>query len=126
MSLLNSFIKQFLTFLGELEESYPEVKEIRKGIDLVENFRKINPRLIHELFYKYVYIPFYDDIKNKDMKLIQKKVTEEYSNHSEFPMFMNIFLTNQSTMSDNNKEAVWKYLFVLCTLSKKIEEGKGV
>lgn len=126
MSLLNSFVKQLLTFSKELEASYPDVKELHKGVELIDNCRKINPRLIHELFYKYIYIPFYKDIKNKEIQSIQTKISSDRSIHSAFPLFIELFTTHWNTMSDNNKEVIWKYLFILCSLSEKIEERKGV
>ena len=124
MSLLGAFNNQLIRFFEELLETFPEEKEIKMGLEALQGAKKINPKLILDLFYMHVYVGAHEAIENEDEVAVteysHRKVASEFN---EMSSALLIFDKHWKTMSDGNKTAIWKYLKVLCALCEK---AKGI
>ena len=120
MSALGAFNAQLIRFFKELTESYPEERDIRLALENIEAAKKINPKLILELFREYVYAPLHDAIAREDEEFVldfaHKKINEQFNDISPA---LNIFNKHWSTMTESNQKAIWNYLKVLCILCEK-------
>ena len=117
MSYLGAFNNQLLRFFEELVESYPEEKEIRYGLEALQGAKKINPKLILDLFYEHVYLPVHQAIEAEDhegvIRFAKSKIQNEFN---EMSSALIIFDRHWDSMTENNQAAIWKYLKVLCVL----------
>ena len=124
MSLLGAFNNQLIRFFEELVDSFPEEKEIKMGLEALQGAKKINPKLILHLFYIHVYTEGHKSIEEEDevglIEFAKRKVKGEFN---EMSSALLIFDKHWSTMSENNKSAIWKYMKVLCSLCEK---AKGI
>lgn len=122
-SFLGAFNNQLLRFFEELAESYPEEKSIHMALEAIQATKKINPKLILDLFYDNVYRDCHEWIENEDEQIIvfaKKKIKNEYN---EMSIALLIFDKYWPEMTLNNQAAIWKYLKVLCVLC---ERAKGL
>jgi hypothetical protein len=120
MTTLGAFNNQLIRFFEDLVETYPEEKEIRYGLEALQGAKKINPKLILDLFYEHVFVPAHEAIELEDDERVvtfaKSKIQKEFN---EMSSALVIFDRHWDTMSDNNKSAIWKYLKVLCILCAK-------
>ena len=124
MSLLGAFNNQLIRFFEELTESFPEEKDIKMGLEAIQGAKKINQKLILDLFYEHVYKGIHDAIDQENemavVEFAQRKIKGEFN---EMSSALIIFDKQWNTMTENNKSAIWKYLKVLCVLCEK---AKGI
>ena len=120
MSLLGAFTNQLIRFFEELTDSFPEEKDIKMGLEAIHGAKKINPKLILDLFYEHVYKGIHEAIKQENevavVEFAQNKIKGEFN---EMSSALIIFDKQWNTMTENNKSAIWKYLKVLCVLCEK-------
>jgi hypothetical protein len=119
MSYLGAFNNQLLRFFEELTDSYPEEKGIKMALEAIQGTKKINPKLILDLFFENVYRECHEWIENEDDAIIvyaKGKISNEYN---EMSAALFIFDKYWTEMSDNNQKAIWQYLKVLCILCEK-------
>ena len=120
MTTLGAFNNQLIRFFEDLVETYPEEKEIKFGLEALQGAKKINPKLILDLFYEHVYLHAHEAIEQEDDERVvtfaKNKIQKEFN---EMSSALVIFDRHWDTMSDNNKAAIWKYLKVLCILCAK-------
>lgn len=120
MSVLNAFTTQLVNFFDELCTSFPEEKDIRMAAEAVKGAKKINPRLILDLFREHVYKDCAQAIYDKDIAAIRRLVVHKLTTQfNEMISAMAIFNKHWDTMGDNNRDAIMNYLKVLCILSEK-------
>lgn len=123
MSLLNAFNTQLVNFFDELCNSFPEEKDIKMATEAVKGTRKINPRLILDLFREHVYKDCSQAIYDKNPHMIRSLVEHKISTQfNEMISALNIFNKHWDTMGENNREVIWQYLKVLCVLCEKISQ----
>ena len=120
MSLLGAFTNQLIRFFEDLTDSYPEEKDIKMGLEAIQGAKKINPKLILDLFYEHVYKGIHEAIEQENdaevVAFAQNKIKNEFN---EMSSALIIFDKQWTTMSENNRKAIWKYLKVLCALCEK-------
>jgi hypothetical protein len=119
MSYLGAFNNQLIRFFEELTDSYPEEKGIKMALEVIQGTKKINPKLILELFFENVYKPCHVWVETEDDAIIafaKHKISNEYN---EMSAALFIFDKYWNDMSENNQAAIWKYLKVLCILCEK-------
>lgn len=119
MSYLGAFNNQLLRFFEELVESYPEEKSMRMALEAIQGTKKVNPKLILDLFFDNVYSPCHEWIENEDDEIIRfakHKIANEYN---EMSVALIIFDKYWPAMSENNQKVIWQYLKVLCVLCEK-------
>jgi len=125
MSALGAFNAQLIRFFKDLSETYPEERDIRLATENIEAAKKINPKLILDLFHEYAYVPLNDAIQREDDEYIvafaKKKISEQFNDIS--PALM-IFDKHWATMSDANQKSIWNYLKVLCVLCEKARAAR--
>jgi hypothetical protein len=113
-----------IRFFEELEASYPEEKSISMGLEAIRAAKRANPRLILDMFYEYLYKPANDLIINrKDEELIILARKTMSTRFNELMPTLMIFDKYWPTMSNTNREVIWKYLEVLCKLCEKAKEA---
>jgi hypothetical protein len=117
MTTLGAFNNQLIRFFEELVESYPEEKDIRHGLEALQGAKKINPKLILDLFYEHVYVSVHQSIEMEDhegvIRFAKTKIQDEFN---EMSSALIIFDRHWDTMTSANQAAIWKYLKVLCVL----------
>lgn len=120
MTTLGAFNNQLIRFFEDLVEAYPEEKEIRYGLEALQGAKKINPKLILDLFYEHVYLNAHNAIEMEDdERVVQFARSKIQNDFNEMSSALLIFDRHWETMSDNNKSSIWKYLKVLCILCAK-------
>lgn len=120
MSYLSAFTTQLVNFFDELCSTFPEEKEIKWAAEGIKGAKKINPRLVLDLFKEHVYKDCSTAIYTKDAPLIrmiaQKIFTTQFN---EMNSALSIFDKHWDTMGKSNQDVIWQYLTVLCQLSEK-------
>jgi hypothetical protein len=119
MSSLTAFTTNLVNFFEELEVTFPEEKEIKMACEAIRGAKKINPRLLLDLFYEHVYSEFATAIQNEDINAIiiggREKIKHQFN---EIMPAITLFDKHWATMSETNQSAILKYLKVLCALCK--------
>ena len=120
MSVLSAFTTQLVNFFDELCNTFPEEKDIKMATEAIKGAKKINPRLILDLFMEHVYADLAPAIAQRDILLIrevaQRKIATQFN---EMISALAIFDKHWDSMGEANQEVIWKYLKVLCILSEK-------
>ena len=120
MSALNAFTTQLVNFFDELCVSFPEERDIKMATEAIKGAKKINPRLILDLFTEHVYNDLAPAVQARDVVKIresaQKKISTQFN---EMISALAIFDKHWDTMGTKNQEVIWQYLKVLCILSEK-------
>jgi hypothetical protein len=126
MSVLGAFNTQLIRFFEDLSESFPEEREIKMSLEAIQGLKKINPRMICDLFHEYVYVPLKEPILREDEAFViahAKKMIEVQFN--EMSVALMIFNKYWPNMSDNNRQSIWRYLKVLVALCDKVKSVKN-
>jgi hypothetical protein len=121
---LGAFNNMLIRFLEQLVDTYPEERDIAMGLEAIQGAKKINPKLILDLFYEYVFRDAHQFIMvEDDVNLIEyaRKVIQGQFN--EMSSALIIFDKHWETMSESNRQSVWKYMKVLCVLCAR---AKGI
>jgi len=120
MSVLSAFTTQLVNFFDELCNTFPEEKDIKMATEAIKGAKKINPRLILDLFVEHVYKDLAPAIAQRDILLIrevaQRKISTQFN---EMISALAIFDKHWDSMGEANQEIIWQYLKVLCVLSEK-------
>lgn len=120
MSVLSAFTTQLVNFFDELCNTFPEEKDIKMATEAIKGAKKINPRLILDLFMDHVYTDLAPAIRQRDILLIrevaQRKISTQFN---EMISALAIFDKHWDSMGTANQEIIWQYLKVLCILSEK-------
>ena len=120
MSALSAFVNQLIRFFQDLADTFPEEKDIKMALEAVEGAKKINPRLILDLFYEHVYVDLKDAIVNDDVNQIIAVAKQKLSTQfNEIMPALSIFQKHWPTLDDGNRESIMKYLKVLIVLCNK-------
>lgn len=88
--------------------------------EAIEGAKRINPRLILDLFTEHVYkdlnVAIYEKNVDEIIRVGQTKIATQFN---EMSPALNIFNKHWTTMGEENQEIIWQYLTVLCRLSEK-------
>jgi hypothetical protein len=119
-SVLSIFCTQLINFFEELSVTIPEEKDIKKGLEMIKMAKSANPRLLADLFYEHVHVPFNQLISARDIHTMvaqsRKKIETEYN---EIMPALIIFDKYWESLSVVNQNAIWGYMDVLCKLVAK-------
>lgn len=119
-STLGLFNDKLIAFFKDLSETYPEERDIKMALEALEGARKINPRLILDLFIENVAKPLRDDILTEnDEKVIAYAKAVISTTYNDMLSALMIFDKHWPDMSEANRKAIWNYLKVLVLLSEK-------
>jgi len=121
MSVLTAFTTQLVKFFDELCTTFPEEKDIKMATEAIKGAKKINPRLIFELFVEHVYNDFAPAVARRDINHIRQVAQQKISTQfNEMISALAIFDKHWDSMGEQNQEVIWQYLKVLCTLCERI------
>ena len=121
MTALNAFCNQLIAFFEDLSETYPEEKDIASAAQALKLIKQANPRLIHTVFMKNVYNEFSQHILDEDEEYVigrAKEIMRTTDSHIKYAFL--IFDKHWSTMSETNKQYVWKYIKSLVLLAARV------
>lgn len=120
MSLLSAFNTQLVNFFDELCNTFPEEKDIKMATEAIKGAKKINPRLVLDLFIEHVYNECAASIYERNIQLFravaQKRVTTQFN---EMTSYLALFDKHWDTMGAKNQDVMWQYMKVLCLLAEK-------
>ena len=120
MSALSAFCTQLLNFFEELCNTFPEERDIKMATEAIKGAKKINPRLILDLFTDHVYNDLAPAVLKRDVVHIRQVAQQKLSTQfNEMISALAIFDKHWDTMGVPNQEIIWQYLKVLCILSEK-------
>ena len=123
MSLLSAFTTQLVQFFDELAETVPEEKSIKMAAEAVKGAKKINPKLLLDLFYEHIYRDLKIPIYERDLKTFNEigrmKIMGQFN---EIMPAIAIFDKHWPSLSSGTQDAIWKYMKVLCVLCERIKE----
>ena len=126
MSALGAFNTQLIRFFKELSDTYPEERDIKLAVEAIEGAKKINPKMILDLFKDYVYDDLNEPIQREDEEYVldyaKKKISSKFNEMS--PALI-IFDKHWVTMTEQNQKAIWNYLKVLCILCRKALDARS-
>jgi len=124
MSFLNAFTTQLVMFFDELCTTFPEERDLIMANETIKGAKKINPRLLFDLFKDHVYNDLAQSILKRDMNHIRMVAQHKLSTQfNEMISALAIFDKHWDTMGIQNQDVIWQYLKVLCVLSEKIISG---
>jgi len=124
-SPLTTFCNMFVRFLEELRETFPEEREIKSALEIVQNARKINPRLILDMYINHVGGPLREAIAKEDANaIIAYARTKLSTQFNETLPALAIFDRHWDGLADSNRQAIWKYMKVLIILSDKAQSTR--
>ncbi len=116
--LLNALFDQFLSFLGELKEMYPDDTDFDIFSTSLKMLRTTNPSLVAKYIEEHT-AQFQNQILNKDEKFFLEYSFSEYGENVDLNIFEKL-KQYINTMDTKSKENVWKYVQNIVRLSKAI------
>lgn len=119
-STLGLFVNKLIDFFEDLNNAYPEEKEIRAALESIKAAKRINPKLILDLFTEYVTKPLRDPIlaENEEIVISFAKTILQTQFNDMSPALL-IFDRHWPEMTESSRQAIWKHLKVLVLLSEK-------
>lgn len=123
MSYLNAFTTQLINFFEELCNVFPEEKDIKMALEGLRGVKKINPRLMLDLFMDHVYSDCSTAIYEKNVEtfiqVAQLKINTQFN---EMLSALSLFNKHWYALSTKNQDVMWQYLQLLCKLAEKATE----
>ena len=120
MSALAAFCTLVVEFFEDISEQYPEEKDIAMAVSALKFLRKTNPRLIHTQFVKAVTADICERILDEDEEYIIAKAKKLLNSGDTAKTALWIFDKHWATMSETNKQLVWKYIKAMVLLSGRV------
>jgi len=112
-------------FFEELKDTFPEERDIKIALDTIQNARKINPRLVLDMFHENVTKHLKEPITKEDdtyvIQYARSKINQQYN---EILPALAIFDKHWATLNEADRKAIWKYLKVLVILSDKAQSTR--
>ena len=71
-SPLTVFVNQLISLFEELVVVFPEEKDVKMALEAVRGAKKINPRLILDLFHEHVWLDLSEAINHEDLATVQQ------------------------------------------------------
>jgi len=121
-SPLTAFCNMLVRFFEELRDTFPEEKEIRAALETIQGAKRINPRLVLDMFYENITKDLKEPIAKEDVQQIvlygRAKISHQFN---EISPAISIFDKHWEGLSEANRTVIWKYLKVLVSLSEKAQ-----
>ena len=119
-SRLGFFNDKLMEFFRDLAYAFPEERDLQNAVEYIEMAKRSNPKLILDMFHQHVYLGAHEMIEKDDeegvVTFAKKKIENEYN---EISSALSIFDKHWTSLDNSNREAIWKYLKVLCVLCEK-------
>ena len=121
---VSAFCNQLVRFFEELVETFPDERDIKSGLEVIQGARKINPRMVLDMFYEHVAKDLTTAVMNDDVdSVIMYGRAKIHGSFNEMMPALAIFDKHWATLSEANREAIWKYLKVLMVLCEKARQA---
>jgi len=121
MSALAAFCTLVVEFFEDISEQYPEEKDIATAASALKLLKKTNPRLLHTGFTKAMTADLKANILAEDEDAVILKAREMMTTkYAAMNYAFWIFDKHWSTMSETNKQHVWKYIKALILLAGRV------
>lgn len=112
---LQAFNNHFEEFTDDVVRVFPEDKEIATASNALKKMRKVNPKLIINVFIEYIQKPYGSQIMDNNIKFfLEKDYSDNLSN--EILSKVNSIKEPIANMSSEEQNKVIKYLQNLCKL----------
>ena len=121
MAALSAFCNQLIAFFEDLSKTYPEERDLAIASQALKLLKQANPRLMHTVFSKAIDNGFEKHILDENEEEVidrAKKLLDTEFSDVAFAFW--IFDKHWKTMSETNKNHIWKYLKSLVLLSKRV------
>lgn len=119
MSIKIKLIHQIFNFIDELNNSFPNNKDIEIFKEKFLLLKSVNSQLIVDYFIKFIY-PLKQSILDKnDSFFLEGGGQDEVKDKSGLNMRDNLKNLWITEMSEGNKEVVWKYFKIFILLTDK-------
>jgi len=123
MSALGAFCNQLIAFVEDLAETYPEEKDLLMGVQAMKLMKQANPRMLHRLFSEYVNPTVQERILvEDDAYVIDNAKAILDSQYSDMLTLFWVFKKHWTSMSETNKQHIWKYLKSLVLLARRVPD----
>ena len=107
MSALSAFCTQLLNFFEELCNTFPEERDIKMATEAIKGAKKINPRLILDLFTEHVYNDLAPAVLKRDILHIRHVAQQKLSTQfNEMISALAIFDKHWDSMGTANQEII--------------------
>ena len=119
--LLNALFDQFVSFVNELGEMYPEDPDFPMFATTLKLMKSTNPSLVA----KYIYdntIQFEGHINDKNEKFFLDYSFSEYSQDVDLNIFAKL-KNYVASMDESSKSNVWKYIQNIFRLAKALQQS---
>jgi|UniRef100_A0A6C0D9N1 hypothetical protein len=123
MSALGAFCNQLIAFVEDLAETYPEEKDLLMGVQAMKLMKQANPRMLHRLFAEYVNPTVQERILVEDDAYVIDNAKAIFdSQYSDMLTLFWVFKKHWTSMSETNKQHIWKYLKSLVLLARRVPD----
>ena len=123
MSALGAFCNQLIAFVEDLAETYPEEKDLLMGVQAMKLMKQANPRMLHRLFAEYVNPTIQERILVEDDAYVIDNAKAIFdSQYSDMLTLFWVFKKHWTSMSETNKQHIWKYLKSLVLLARRVPD----
>jgi hypothetical protein len=113
-SPLGAFNNQLIRFFEDLSSTFPEERDIKSALQMINFAKASSPKIILELYYEHIYKGMNEAVKNEDAEyIIQYAKTKIENEFNEISPALTIFDKYWHVLSDQNKKSIWNYLKVL-------------
>ena len=118
---LRVFCDQLIAFFEDISETYPEEADLKVAVPALKLLAKANPRMIHTVFKDLVYTEFSQHILDENEEYVLKRSKEIMeTKFSDMAYAFLIFDRHWSTMTETNKQHMWKYMKTLILLCDRV------
>lgn len=121
-STVKTFNNQLLNLSVTLSKRFPQDKDIKLAVTVVETLKNTNPKKSIDVFLLYAY-KYRDRIVNRDESFfLEKNYDGKKSEYVDKQFSVNLIDNlkhNWSSLESDEKENIWKYLLVLIKLTDK-------
>jgi hypothetical protein len=119
---LRVFCDQLIAFFEDISETYPEEADLKIAVPALKLLSKANPRMIHTVFKDVVYTEFAQHILDENEEYVLKRSKEIMeTKFSDVAYAFMIFDRHWSTMTETNKQHIWKYMKTLILLCDRVK-----
>lgn len=123
MDYTEKFCDTIQEFLADLIKVFPNDTDMQVYHVGLKGLCMMCPEKVYGEFYESVVVPYYERIRTKDEEFFMNHDFNDVKEVPDGARILNKTMGYWKSLNPNDKETVWKYLRVLCTLSKKIVEG---
>ena len=119
---IKTFNNQIYNLVNTLSKRFPEDKDIKLAVTVIETLKSTNPKKSIDVFLLHAY-KYRDRIMSQEENFFLEKEystanTEEVKNQFSVNIIQNL-KDNWGSLDSNERENIWKYLKVLIKLTDK-------